>query len=366
MFKIIHLKEGLRLFKRALKVRKKGVKQYKGNAEEICRQIIEGCWNGYFFQTSNGHFCEFWTRDFTWCIESLIQQGYRNEVIKTIEYALNVFSKHNKITTTISPNNVAFDFPYYAVDSLPYLIRSLRIINNKELINAHKCFLNKELLKFYNIVLDKDTGLVKKDKRFSSIRDYAIRKSSCYDNIMVAMLNNDLKKIGMLDNPLKQYNFKRIIKDNFWHNTHFIDDLSRQDFITGDANIFPFWSNVFNEKKMLRSALLKIQESGLDKPFPLRYYHQKHKEQDMLIIEVFAKNYERDTIWMHMGPIYITLVKKINKNKFNFYIEQYKEIIEKHKNYLEVFNPDGSIYKTFFYHADEGMLWSSMFLGLIK
>jgi len=366
MLKFIHLKEGIRIFKRTLKVKKYGIKKYEGNAEEICKQIIKDCWNGKYFQASNGHFSEFWTRDFGWCIESLINLGYKKECEKTLNYALGIFEKKNKITTTISPNNVPFDFPYYASDSIPFFIKSLRILNNKNLILKHKEFLNKKINDYYGIILDKDLGLVRKDRTFSSIKDYAKRKSSCYDNVMVAMLNNDLKKIKLLENPFKDYNFKKIIKENFWKKTHFIDDLSGYDFITGDANIFPYWSGIFDEKNMLNSSIKKIQELGLDNPFPLRYYHQKIKEHDMISVEVFAKNYERDTVWAHLGPLYISLIKKINKKLFSDYINNYKNLIENYKNYLEVFNPDGTPYKTYFYHADEGMLWCSVFLDMLK
>ena len=365
MLKPIHLKEGIRYFKRARRVKKYGWKKYKGNAEQICRQIIKECWNGTYFQTSAGHFCEFWTRDFAFCAESLIKLGYKKEVEKTVQYALNIFKKNDKITTTISPDGKPFDFPCYAVDSVPCFIRILRI-TNKELIKKNKDFLNKKIDEFYNKVIDKETGLVRKDKYFSSIKDYAKRTSSCYGNCMVAMLNNKLKKIKILENPFKSYNYKNLIKKYFWRKTHFVDDLSGYDFITGDANVFPFYLGIFNEKNMLKSSIRKIQEKRLDKPFPLRYYHEKIKKHDMISLEIFAKDYERDTVWCHLGPLYIKLIKRINKKKANYYIKQYKEVIEKNKNYLELFFPNKRPYSTFWYYADEGMLWASIILEMLK
>jgi len=365
MLKPIHLKEGIRYFKRARRVKKEGIKKYKGNAEQICRQIINDCWNKEYFQTSNGHFNEFWTRDFAWCAESLIKLGYKKEVEKTMQYALKIFKKYNKITTTISPDGKAFDFPDYAVDSVPYFIRTLNIAN-KDLIKKNKFFLNEKINGYCNKIIDKKTGLVRKDRHFSSIKDYAKRTSSCYGNCMVAMLNNELKKIKILDNPFKSYNYKRLIKDNFWKKTHFIDDLSGYDFVTGDANVFPFWTGVFNEKDMLKKTIKKIQEKGLDKPFPLRYYHEKIKEHKMLSIEFFAKGYERDTVWGHLGPLYIKIVKMVDKRLALDYIRQYRKIIEKNKNYLELFFPNERPYSTFWYYADESMLWASMFLDMLK
>lgn len=361
--KLIHLKEGARIFKKSLKRRFFGIKKYKGDAEQICRQIIKDCWNGLYFQASSGHFCEFYTRDFGFCVEALLKLRYKNEVKKTLEYALNIFEKNRKITTTISPKNSPFDFPYYAVDSVPYLIRSLRILDDKTLIMKYRAFLNKEIKKFCGIVFDKEKGLVKENACFSSMKDYSVRKSSCYDNVMVAMLNNELKKIKILENPFKKYDFKKIIRNNFWNGSYFLDDLSGSNYVASDANVFPFWGNVFDDEKMLKSSIKAIQKQGLDKPFPLKYTCNASKLK-MINAEFFVPGYERSSIWMHMGPLFIDLVKKINKNKAEDYIQQYRSLIEKHKNYLEVFDADGKPYKTMFYYSDEGMLWAANFLEL--
>jgi len=178
-------------------------------------------------------------------------------------------------------------------------------------------------------------------------------------------LKNNIEKLDLV-NPFKNYNLKKIIKEKFWTGEYFIDDLSGNNFVTGDSNVFSFWSGVFTEKDMLKKSIQSMRKQGLDKPFPLRYYHEKIKEHDMISIEIFAKNYERDTVWMHLGQAYIDIVKNYDKKLFRFYIEQYKNLIKKHKNYLEVFNPNGTPYSSPFYYADESMLWVSMLLRGLK
>jgi hypothetical protein len=363
--KLIHIKEGSRYFRRSIKVRFKGFRKYEGDAKQICSSIVKDCWKGDYFQTSTGHFCEFFTRDFGWCVEALVNLGYRERVIKTLDFALEIFSRYDKVTVAISPDSIPFDFPSYSVDTLPFLIRSLRIAKASRLIDKYRSFLEKEILRFYDSVLDNDSGLVRKDKSFSSIKDYSKRKSSCYDNVMVAMLNEELKKLK-LENPLKSYNFKKLIKDNLWTGSYFLDDLSGLEYVTGDSNVFPFWTGVFDSKKMLKLAINSVQERKLDEPFPLKYSEEKLKEHDLILIEVFSSNYERDAVWTHMGPLFIELVKRIDKNKAKEYLKKYTEVIEKYKNYLEVFNPDGSPYKSPFYYADEGMLWAAMYLDMAR
>ena len=188
MYNLDHLRLALRVFSRAIYVKKKGFKKYNGNAEEICKQVVKECWNGKYFQASNGHFKDFWMRDFGFCVGSLLKLGYKKEVEVTLQYALDIFSRSDRITTTISPKGVPCDFPYYAPDSLGYLIRSLRISKSFDLIKKYKKFLNNEIKKYYELVLDSKTGLVRKDRTYSSMKDFSIRKSSCYDNCVSAMI----------------------------------------------------------------------------------------------------------------------------------------------------------------------------------
>ena len=352
------------MFKRAVRVKKYGVKKYSGNAEEICRQIVKDCWNGRYFQTSAGHFCEFWTRDFGWCTKSLIKLGYEKEVKKTLEYALSIFKKNKKVTTTISPDGVPFDFPRYSPDSLAYLINSIALLkekDRKELVEKYKDLLNREISRHFKIVFDPKTDLVKANVSFSSMKDYSKRYSSTYDNTMTAFLKNKLAKLK-LENPYKEFDIKNSIKENLWNGSYFYNDMKKEPIVTGDSNVFPFWTEVFTDKNMTKSAIQSIQKEGLDKPFPLKY--EKGRIQKMIFLDFLNENYEGNSIWAHMAMPYIEVVSKIDRNKAKEYIEKYSELIEKNGNYLEVFDPDGTPFKSAFYYADEGMLWAANYLAL--
>ncbi len=359
MLNLNHLSEALRIFRRSRIVKNRGIKQYNGNANKICRQIIEDCWNGRYFQVSAGHFCEFYIRDFGFCIDSLLKLGYKDKVLKTLEYALSVYSKQ-RLTTTIIPSGKCIDVFDYSPDSLAFLLRCLRISDAKELVETYRAFLLKETNKYFNLVIDKKTGLVRTDRKFSSIKDQSIRKSSCYDNCMTAMLSNELDKLKM-SNPFKAYDYKKLIKDNFWTGNYFLDDLSGERYIAGDANIFPFWTGIFDDREMLKKCISSIQKEGLDKPFPLKYTKNAKR---LNFVSSFSQNYEGTSVWMHIGPLFVFLVKKIDRKKAADYLDVYTNLIKKYKNFIEVFNPDGTPYKSQFYHADEGMLWAANYLAL--
>ncbi|MBR9691351.1 hypothetical protein GOV06_01060 [Candidatus Woesearchaeota archaeon] len=363
MINLTCVSEAWRIFNRSRYVKKQGVKKYKGNADAICKQIVKDCWNGRYFQVSSGHFCQFYMRDFGWCIDSLLKLGYKKEVHKTLAYALSVYSK-KELKTTITPNGKTVDVFAYAPDTLAYLIRSLRVSEAHDLVLKHRDFLIKEIDKFHKLVIDEKTGLVRIDRHFSSMKDESKRKSSCYDNIMAAMLSNELNKLKLY-NPLKKYDFKKIIKHMFWTGNYFTDDLrGNKEIVTGDSNIIPFWTGVFTDKAMLKKAVEQIQLNNLDEPFPLKYTDKKHKHHKMLFIEKFVPNYEGNAVWMHMGGLYVQLVKQIDPKKAVEYKRKYKEIIEKYHNFLEVFDSNGKPFKSRFYYADEGMLWASNYLTL--
>lgn len=354
-----YLTEGTRIFLNSLK-RRISFPEYPGTADEICRQIIEDCWNGHYFQTSKGNFSQFWTRDFGWCTSSLIKLGYQQKVLQTLRYAMNRFRDDNKITTTITPNGKPYDFPYEAVDSLPWLVHSLRVAKFNY-YDYHE-FLSEQVKKYFERFIDPQTGLVKKELPVSSMKDFAVRESSCYDNCLVALLARNLKQMK-IDNPFENYDYEELILDYFWNGRYFYDDLKKHNYVAGDANIFPFITGVVTDKNKLRLAIKAIQSEGLDKPFPLRYTKSREKI-NFTWQEMLMRDYESDTVWTHMGLLYIKLVQQMDPGKAKEYKAKYTERIEKYHNFLEVFFSGGKPYKNMFYFSDSGMLWAANYLTL--
>jgi hypothetical protein len=359
------LNEAIGMFGRSLKVRFKGIKKYNGKPEQVLRKITGECWNGKFFNASAGHFNLFYMRDFGISAQALVNLGYKQKVVKTLNSVLEIYSRNNKITTTINDSGIVFDYPYYTPESIAYFLHSIRIAGAGDLIDKNKFFIEKEIRKAFFESFDTDKGIIREDRHFSSMKDHALRKSSLYNNVMIAMLSNDIDYFDLY-NPFKDYNFKKTIKDNFWNGSYFLDDLSGLDYVAGDANVFPYWTGLFDSKKMIKLSLNAVYNEGLDKPFPLKYTSKKIG--DYLFPEsVIAPNYEGNTIWTNTGQCFIDVVNKVDKKKAKEYVNQYVENIKKYKNYVEVFNPDGTPYKTIlFYYADTGMLWSAMLLNSMK
>jgi hypothetical protein len=294
----------------------------------------------------------------------LSESGYKKQVKQTLQYALSCYRKHGRIQTTISKNGIPFDFPYYAVDSLPYMLYCLSVLDDRSLVDEFQDFLEKEIRYFCDKVVAED-GLVRRDKRFSSMKDHSKRSSSCYGNSMLYLMQEACNKLALM-NPLAKYDYTRMIVEKFWKKDHFIDDMSSDETIAGDANIFPFWTGAVKNKEKLRKAVEKMRNAGLDKPFPLRYTSTRKKSKRYIFLESLVKNYEGNTIWMHMGPLYISLVGKVDKTMQKSYLKKYEELMLKHGNYLEVFNPDGAPFNSFLYYSDESMIWCANLLKMLE
>ena len=354
------LSEGARYLYFRVKRGIRGYRRYTGGVDDILKAIIKNCWNGRYLQVSAGHFCQFWSRDIGMFADDLIELGRAKEVLSTYQYALPIFRKHRRVATAITPSGKPFDFPGYAPDSLLFLLRGLSLTKDKALLREYSEFLSSQIKYFYEHAIEKETGMIRRDTTFSSIRDHAVRHSSCYDNVAAAMISNYADELH-LENPLSQYNYKKILRNNFWNGSAFTDSLDN-DEVTGDANTFPFFFRLFS-RKMFRSALDSIKQESLDSPLPLRYSSQKRMKR--IALSFIAPGYESDKVWVHLGFAFMKAVYYYNSWKsLESYIYKYSSLVQKERNLLEVFNKNLSPYMSVLYKADESLVWAAALLNL--
>lgn len=349
--------EAAGMIKRAITVHAKGFNQYDGNPKKICTQIIDDCWNGEFFQASAGHFHQFWMRDFGMNVKSLIKLGYKKQVQKTLSFALKKYKKNNKVTTTIRKNK-AFDFPTYAPDSLAFLLYSLRCAKYK-LTKDDKAFLNEQIEEFRTKVVDPFTGLVKQG-HFSSMKDHYIRNSSCYDNIMLAVVAKEAKTLKLECSFTFQ---KEHFMANFWTGQYFLDDISGYKHIAADANVYPFFMEVINNRTLMKKAMASIRKDKLHKPFPLKYT-KVPAPQKRIWASPLAPNYAGNTIWTFQAGPFLHVLKKTNQQWFKESYADMTKMIARYKTFPEVLKPNGKPYKTAFYYSDEAMIWAANYAAL--
>lgn len=356
--------EGLRIFKDSMRKKVKGRKKYDGNAKDVCRQIISDCYNvkNEYFMVSPGHFNQFYMRDFGMVCKALLNLGYEEEVKSTLTYALKHYSAADNITTQITPNHVPINFPYHTPESLAYLVRCLVLLNDKALLQTYKYFIIRKTEE----VIQEDiavNGLLRDDKYFSSMKDHSKRKSSCYNNCMVAMLKNDLE-ILQWPTSLQKINVKKNIKQAFWNQTYFFEDVTKEEAVTGDANIYPFWTGVFKSNDMFEKALSSMKKAGLDSPFPQKYRNDTKGRFNFA--NLLVNGYEKDTVWIHLGLCYMQTLQKFDKTaELKKHLIAYTKNINEHNNFLEVYTSKGKPFKSLLYECEESMIWCAIYLDLI-
>ncbi len=345
-----------------------GWKKYPGSVEAICRAVVEDCWTGRFFAGSAGHFKQFWTRDLAMCTPALVRLGYRDRVVKSWEWGLERFEKAGKITTTIFFQRFPRDVYSYACDSLPLLLYALREAGAGHLIRRHRDLLAREVHRFYATVFDPELGLARSDGYFSAPRDCMTGRSTVFANTMVAALSAMLEDEPSLPRPPKGANTARQILAQHWTGDYFRDALDR-DLPSGDGNVWPFFLKIFGagSEHMMKSAFKTLEDRGLTSPIPLRYFEKRLKESELPIPRLFTPNYQGDTSWTQLGPIYVSMLRGLDDAKFDEHRNNMSAFIERDRNYLELYLPDGNAYagRAGIYYCDEGMIWASLFLDLL-
>ncbi|MDD9954148.1 MAG: hypothetical protein OXR66_07485 [Candidatus Woesearchaeota archaeon] len=360
------LTEAFRIYNRARRFT--GFKKYDGTPKQICKKIIKDCYNPleHFFQVSNGHFCEFYVRDFAFCCEALVQLGYGKHVRNTIRYAFEKFTQYDRIATMITPKGVPYDFPSYGPDSLALFLYTITHTKSHAVAKKYKKFLQEQVQFFADYVVDKKTLLPRKWKHFSSIRDQTKRKASCYDATMVALVAKECETLG-LDFPYSFSELRELLVTTYWNGSYFFNDLHKQAIVVGDANVFPFWTGVVTNETMRERTFASIQAAGLDRGMPLRYVSALDKKREKTRFNIsgwLVPDYETDAVWAHLGFCYIRELGKVDKNKQRAHLRAYEKKIQRYRTFLEVYTNEGDPFRKRLYVTDEGMLWCCNWLAL--
>jgi hypothetical protein len=157
-----------------------------------------------------------------------------------------------------------------------------------------------------------------------------------------------------------------VVSATYWRGDYFQDALDRA-LPSGDANTWPFHFQVITDKDMQRRALATLQREGFTQPLPLRYFSRRLPQSELPIPRLFAPNYQGDTSWMQIGPVYLRLLRDTDPDGFRSQRRAVADFIERDRNFLELYTPAGRPYqgRASLYFADQGMLWAALFLELL-
>ncbi len=383
----------------------------KDNAKSTVKEIVHiRSKNKYLY--TGGHYTDFYIRNLGTFANKLVNATAADSAEEWIErlslierstdLALSVFQSYNQITTTIVQleNGKYVPINIYAQpsDSLPSLLRILHQLNNldqqvthfpisteqqtriheiqrlsRQRTSQYSEFLKEKSDEYVTEFTD-STGLIKKDIVLSGIKDAWIRKSSLYDNVMLFAVYKYNDELNLHSGwGAKADQIKSLLLTERWDGTSgiFYDEApeSKFNYFSAD-NLITFEMGMLSasnpqDRPYLESIVAYIQKKQLDQPFPLKTTELRIPSKEHLPVRIFAPNYIGTTIWSYWGMLYIDLLTELNQNeKAAKDLTFYSQNIQKYNGFPELYAPDGTIYKTPFYHSVNDMIWGIYYLYL--
>lgn len=341
------------------------IQRFDGNSREVCEQIIERLWQGDFYRTSLGHFDFFWMRDFGTVADSLTKLGHGDKVRHTLNWALLNFMKADHVTQCIDKAGNTFNAPAKkSVDALPWLLHSL-VVSDYKLRPMERKFLNKRLKNYAAVYLHPKTGDLLPGLRYAELRDAVDYDRSAYAISLIGRLSVCAKQLE-LEFPFWPDVYQKILNEKYWNGRFFKADRSTNAW-SSECGLLPFFLGVIDDAKKANATFDYIREAGYQRIHPLEYCKDWQKFNFRFGMGNFLMpNYTGTTIWTWHGTFYLHSLKKFKRAEYDEEYKKFAALIDRHRTYPELVNPDGSWYKAPLYRSDPGMVWAALFLELPK
>jgi len=351
-----------------------GHKRHSGDAPRIIEACIDDCWDGTHYRASPGYFRQFWTRDLSFSAPALarLSDAHRSRVLRSIAWAIRSWRKRRShITTTIHFFGQPVDVFDYGVDCLPLLLAALHRLNAQRLLLTHRAWLGSEVAHFVDEVVDTENGLVRGDRKFSAHRDTLVNRGNAYGNSMVALLAITLRDLDWaIPEPMRRLadDPSHLLMANFWDERGFFVDSAGDEQPSGEGNIWPFWTGVVTDEAVLRQALAMLEKRGYADPFPLKYEVAPRPDLEPFFVRHVMPDYQGATVWTSLGSMYLQLLNAVDPVQAASGIQRYRAWIERDGTFWEVIDDETrqAYTSTLFTQSDESMLWSAIFLDLLR
>ena len=398
-----------------------GPKGPKSNEDDIINAIHQLRFSpDWPYLISGDHFSAFYPRSLGLFYHSLLDpRTARSETdwhnrqliyLKSTAYALDVFSKSDRLATTIVPVGVrsvalinVFAPPSDTLFSLLYALTVLQDPATftvrypydpppdsygahaqlktpraaKILLDANRDALRQHWIQYRELVYDETSGLIRTNVRLSGVKDMAKRESSFYDNVIfwkTAQLAKELTIApeitdGFLDD------LKNRIIEAFWDGESgiFLEDLStrsRDGSLYSSDWILAYQAGFLRpadsaERQYLMKSVAYIQHHGIDEPFGLKYHTDPRPWQLHLIVRWTTPSYGSTAIWSNWGMEYIKLLTHLARETGDLrylqhagtQLEKYTYNITRYRGYPEVYNQHGDFFRQGLYKSVRQTGW---------
>lgn len=363
--------KGWQMLRVGLRRKRTGPTRYPGRADEICEQIVRHCFDPAqrYFRTSRWSYPEFWARDFGRCVSPLLALGFEREVAETYRYALACYERGGGFALVIRPGGRLFDFPAgYAPDGFAFFLSGLVELGDGALVARHRVFLEREAERFAALVVDPATGLARRGVLFSEAQDNALRDSSCYTNCACLLARQGLSALG-LRNPLARFDLEAGI-EGFWAGDHYVDDLGRPSYPSGDAQLLPLWSGAVRPRERARARLEVVlawmDQHGLNAPLPSRYGAGPARGRRMHPIHL-VNPWQGSAVWTCLGLHLLEVLHDHRHARLPAELARYRALVERERCFPEVLDGGtGAMFESPVLLSEDSMLWAASLWRLLR
>lgn len=337
-------------------------------------------------------------------IASSEEDWYNRQTVylQTVAFALGVFQKNPKLTTTIVSmgpySATCINFYAYPSDSLFGILYALAALKGVEsatpqkygakkhaldtkqaadtLIKSYKSTLDELYRGYREYVFDESELLIKRDVHLSGAKDITRRYSAFYDNVVFWKSTQLAMKLGIIPKDTKFLDrLKKRILDTFWLEDmgYFLEDLSKE----GVANKYysSDWLIVLStgfleitnakERIYYERAINHIQKNKIDQPFALKYQSDTRAHRQFFVVRMAVASYGGDAIWSFWGMEYIKALCLLGnqtgaKKYFNnakYHLDAYASNMLRDGGFPETYDAKGNLLKTPLYQSIRQTGW---------
>lgn len=322
--------------------------------------------------------------------------------LQTVAFALGVFHKNPKLTTTIVSMGpyaaTCINFYAYPSDSLFGILYALATLNGTEsaqphaykkarrrldtidaahvLIDTYHETLETLYAGYRAHVFDDETHLIKQTVHLSGAKDITRRYSAFYDNVVFWKTSQLAMKIGII--PYDEAflaKLKQTILDTFWleDEGYFLEDLSdegqREKYYSSDWLIVlsTGFLDITNkrERRYYTRSIDYIQANKIDQPFAIKYQNDTRAHRQFFVVRMAVASYGGDAIWSFWGMEYIKtltlLAKQTDDKKYaeaaKYHLDAYEATMLRDGGFPETYDAKGALLKTPFYQSIRQTGW---------
>ncbi len=337
-------------------------------------------------------------------IPSTTQDWHKREIVylQTVAYALGVFAKHDRLTTTIVPTSrygaTCVNIYAYPSDTLYGILFALAVLSDQEAMPPYRygpaqhqvdtidasALLRTEYRdvlaghydRYRETVFDEGSRLIKMSLHLSGAKDITRRTCAFYDNVVFWKTTKLAMELGLVDRDDAFLDeLKQTILRTFWLTDagHFLEDLDqasvRHEYYSSE------WLIVLatgfldpadpGEQAYFARSVAHIQATGVDQPFALRYHTDTRAHRQFMPVRLAVASYGGDAIWSFWGMEYIKVLLALHQatGEANHlaaadrHIESYREAMVRDGGFPEVYDGHGQLLETPLYRSIRQTGW---------